>query len=267
MELQKHFVAFIDILGFAQYVKDNSLTPEKPLDLLNKFIDISKELNLRDNLKITAFSDNIVISVPAKEPQPPFEYDTEYLNFILYINYMQIHILLNIGILPIRGGITFGDFYHDEILFGRAMIEAYNLERFHAFFPRIVVNPKFLEPNKFLAAHKSLSELNIPDSFPIRIKKYEPEKLERIFQVKYDFDGVLFCNYLSSLYLVTDKEWTWAKYSEDALDNHKNFILKNLLAAKEDLNVSRKYIWMKNYHNWFCKPFEEFQKYIIPEST
>jgi len=259
MELQKHFVTFIDILGFAKYVKDNTITPDRPLELLKQFIDISRQFNIKDNLKITAFSDNIVISMLAKEKDPPFNYDPEYWNFLAYINYFQMSIITFIGILPIRGGITYGNFYHNgsEILFGEAMIEAYDLERLHAFFPRIVVNPKFLEPNAYLAAHKKLYSMELP----INIPKTDSEQLLRYYPVKYDCDGILFCNYLSALYLI-DKRW--AEYSEDALNKHKYFVLSNLQAAN-DLNVFRKYTWMKSYHNWFCKPFKEFQKYIIPD--
>ena len=262
MELQKHFVAFIDILGFSKYVKDNASTPEKPLELLNQFIDIARKFSFKDNLTITAFSDNIVISLPAIETKPPFEYDPEYIKFLLYINHVQMYTITLIGILPIRGGITYGDFYHNEILFGEAMIEAYGLEHQHAFFPRIVVNPKYLEPNKFLSAHKSLSDLNIPVDLPVKFPKYEPEILKRHFQVKYDFDGLLICNYLSALYLATENKW--ADISEVALNNHKSFISENLRNSN-DLNVSRKYIWMKNYHNWFCEPIKDFQKFIIPD--
>ena len=171
-----------------------------------------------------------------------------------------MYIITCIGILPIRGGLTYGNFYHNgsEILFGEAMIEAYDLERLHAFFPRIVVNPKFLNPNSYLASHKKLSSIESP---LIKFPKSDPEQLLRYYPVKYDYDGVLFCNYLSALYL-NDKGW--AEYSEDALNKHKNFVLSNLQEVS-DLNVLRKYTWMKYYHNWFCMPFKDFKKYIIPD--
>ena len=261
MELSKHFVAFIDILGFANYVKDNSLTPNKPLELLKQIDSISMDLMqpIR-NLNRTVFSDNIVLSMMSKNTKPPFGYDHEYWSYLYYINNLQIYIITSIGVLPIRGGLSFGDFYYEknEIIFGKAMIEAYDLERQHAFYPRIVVNPKFLDPNTYLAAHKKLSSLELPQLKP---KEYEPEVLLRHYPVKYDFDGVLFCNYLSALYLFEDG---WAIYSEEALRNHMRFIIKNLKLANNQ-NVYRKYAWMKNYHNWFCEPFEEFKKYIIPD--
>ncbi len=257
MELQKRYVAYIDILGFSKYVKDNVLSPEKPLELLNQFIITAKKFSFKEFLMISAFSDNIVISLPADDDKLFY---TEYSKFLMYINHVQLFITTNIGVLPIRGGITCGDFYHNEILFGEAMIEAYNLEHLHAFFPRIVVNPKFLNPHRFLSDRKSLAEMDFHSHVPIEIPKYEPEILKRQYQVKYDFDGLLICNYLSALYFFD----AWATISEKLLNKHKNFILMNLQNSN-DLNVSRKYIWMKNYHNWFCEPFEDFQKFIIPD--
>lgn len=259
MELQKHFVAFIDILGFAKYVKDNEPTPNKPLELLTQFFNTSRLLQRPiENIKITAFSDNIIVSMPAKEPEPPFTYDSKYWNFLYYINTLQVYIVSLIGVLPIRGGLTYGDFYHSgsEILFGKAMIEAYDLERLYAFYPRIIVKPKFLNPNTYLAAHKKLPLLKFPK---LESNQYDPEKLLREYPVKYDYDGILFCNYLSALNKVNEG---WAEYTIDILIKHRRFIISNLQETN-DLNISRKYTWMKNYHNWFCEPYEEFQKFII----
>lgn len=262
MELQKHFVAFIDILGFTKYVMDNALSPDKPLEFLKKFIDIPKKFQKPiQNLKVTIFSDNIIASMLTKENSQPPDYELKIWDFITYVNYLQLYITTSLRILPIRGGVTYGDFYHDgsDLLFGEAMIEAYDLERLHAFFPRIVVKSKFLDPIKYLSAHERFSSI---ESSLVKFPNYEPDKLLRHYPVKYDFDGVLFCNYLSALYLATSN--MWSRYSEDALNKHKEFILENLQNS-EDLNVSRKYIWMKNYHNWFCEPYEEFQKFIIPD--
>lgn len=256
MELQKHFVAYIDILGFSKYIKDNLQTPEKPLELLQQFIGIFKELQLSDKLDIFAFSDNIVVSMLAEEQSPQSDH-LEIWKFIYYINALQIYVISMIGILPIRGGISYGDFYHNgsEILFGDAMIQAYDYERLHAFFPRIVVIPKFLDPNNYMTAHKNLAAMGLP----IKLPEYNPEQLKRQYPVAYDYDSMLYCNYLSALFSKGKR----VNYSDDALNKHKIFIVSNL--QQEDMSVLRKYAWMKSYHNWFCRPFAEFQKFIIQD--
>ena len=195
MKIQKHFVAYVDILGFKKYVKENLPTPEKPLELLQQFIDKAKMFNVSNNLNITAFSDNIVISMLAEEPIPQLSYDLEYWNFINYMNTVQSYMITGIGILPIRGGITFGDLYHNksEVLFGEALVDAYNLENSHAFYPRIVVNPKFIDPKKHLAALQHLACTGLAKNYPVINFKQS----ERQYPVAYDYDGVLYCNYLS----------------------------------------------------------------------
>lgn len=261
MEIQKHFVAYIDILGFGEYVKDNLPTPEKPLALLQQFINISKTFNVTNELKIKAFSDSMVISMLAEEPIPPHSCNLEYRIFISYINTMQAFMITKIGNLPIRGGITFGDLHHDksEILFGEALVEAYKLEHQHAFYPRILVTPKLLDPNTHLAACEHLARTGLAKNSPV----FNFKQSERQFPVAYDYDndGVLYCNYLSSLFF---GERGWATYSHDSLNQHRLFVERRLQGTS-DMNILRKYTWMKSYHNWFCEPFEEFHKYIIQD--
>lgn len=51
--------------------------------------------------------------------------------------------------LPIRGGITYGDFYRGEnIVVENTLIEAYNMGSKLADYPRIVADTTFLYPNK-----------------------------------------------------------------------------------------------------------------------
>jgi len=263
MKIQKHFVAYVDILGFTNYVKENLPTPERPLDLLQQFIGIAKEMNVSNNLNITAFSDNIVISMLAEEPIPQLSYDLKYWDFISYMNTVQACIITVINKLPIRGAITFGDLYHDksEVLFGKAFVEAHDLEQLHAYYPRIVVNPKFLDPNTYLAATKVFAHSGLAKNLPV----FNFEQLKRQYPVAHDYDGVLYCNYLSSLYFPVRHEW--AGNSLSVLKDHKNFVERWLLVTNEtnDMSMLRKYTWMKSYHNWFCGPFEEFHKYIIQD--
>ena len=262
MKIQTHFVAYVDILGFGKFVKENPQNPEKPLELLQQFVEKAKMLNLTNTLNITAFSDNIVISLLAANPYLQYNNIHEYWDFISYMNTLQAYMITGIGILPIRGGITFGDFYHDEseILFGEALVEAYDLEHLHAFYPRIVVNPKFLDPNKFLDDTEGLAESGLVKN-PF---EYNFEQLARQYPVAYDYDGVLYCNYLSSLYLGNN---IWADNSLAAIEEHEFFVERWLMGLWEtsDINMLRKYTWMKSYHNWFCEPFEEFHKYIIQD--
>ena len=82
-------------------------------------------------IKVTTFSDSIIISYPANK---------EDGLFLLLINI--IHLQLELGALGImiRGGIAIGGVYHDgRMVFGPAMNEAYMLESRRAVYPRVVI--------------------------------------------------------------------------------------------------------------------------------
>src|SRR5262249_9599651 len=51
------------------------------------------------------------------------------------------HVILRAGYLP-RGAVTLGRLYHDDVVvYGQALIEAADLEKFHVDTPRIIVTP------------------------------------------------------------------------------------------------------------------------------
>jgi hypothetical protein len=82
------------------------------------------------------FSDSIVFS-------KPFDLNSLH-SFIETIGSWQKFLILQ-GLLC-RGGITFGKhFVKDRFLFSKAMIDAYNLEKSRARFPRIVISEDLLE--------------------------------------------------------------------------------------------------------------------------
>ncbi len=254
------FVAYIDYLGFANYVNSNVRSPEKPLLLLDAFSSVTQMLNIEKQLKITAFSDNIVISSKAPNITTDLKFNYEWLKFIVYINAVQMYVT-TLSILPIRGGISYGGLYcKKKILFGESMNDAYALESAQAFYPRIVINPRFinsdLEPENRChdVLHSTL--LNLGDN---------PEEYKRKFPICRDFDNVLFCNYLSQTCDYSNNSWN--HNAKDKLEQHKQFIVRCISRTQNNINVNRKYSWMRNYHNWFCMPFKEFQDLLIPDDS
>ncbi len=141
---KNRFVAFLDILGFRDVIDRSKREPpevtiEEILSLLNYPEPVAKGKMLigevgdiwESDHKFTQFSDNIVIS-------------TEYSEAGLL--YLVDHIeriafgLLRLGFFC-RGGIASGLLYHDKnIVFGPAMIEAYDLEHEKAVHPRVILS-------------------------------------------------------------------------------------------------------------------------------
>lgn len=142
-EYQTRYVAFIDILGFANKVAKIAEDDTVFDQLLNINSVIEKAateaqktggvFDLRD-VHWTAFSDTIVISVPESAHRMPTFYTIMIGTMTLCQN------LLELGAAT-RGGIAKGFVYHkDRVLFGPAVIDAYHLEHDVAVDARILVS-------------------------------------------------------------------------------------------------------------------------------
>lgn len=139
LQLGTHFVAFIDILGFAEMVRVDCESSDPPRHLQLLYDSHMRAISLfgKDlESGLIQFSDSIVFSRP---------FDLGKLEgFLNDIATWQKSLLLD-GLLC-RGGITFGKhFVKDKFLFSKAMIDAYVLESSRARFPRIVVSDDLLQ--------------------------------------------------------------------------------------------------------------------------
>jgi hypothetical protein len=96
-----------------------------------------------------AFSDHFVYSTP----------QSGGLGFLLLSTVSKLVIdLLHVGFLT-RGALVVGDLYHrDNVIFGPALIEAFNIERGEAFYPRILLSEPVI---------KELSEYDMRDLGPV----------------------------------------------------------------------------------------------------
>lgn len=130
----ERFVAFIDLLGFRDVL--NRMFTNEPqlfktvlqvLELAKAFADAPDPENMR---AITAFSDSVVVTSGG-----PFGTAGLFATVgVLAGEFLKKGILC-------RGGIARGRMYHaDGILFGEALVRAYDLERHVAKMPRIVID-------------------------------------------------------------------------------------------------------------------------------
>ena len=264
--MEPHLLAFIDILGFSNFVKDNQKTPDIVKTLLMNYISMTKSFTVTsgkgiDGLQLSIFSDNIAISAP-------YTNDTKNiatkLNFFDLINFIQsTSVTLYNTALPIRGSVVYGNLYHDEknnVICGEALIDAYNLEREAAVYPHIVTNAEFFTPKDTFNAEQDAYRQHEVQKMGISFAPSESmEVSRRKYYVCDDCDGILFCNYLSSLRKPLKG---WANYAKDSLTKHRDFIVSHLQGSN-NIAIHKKYDWMKNYHNWFCEGVPDFVKYTI----
>jgi hypothetical protein len=165
-------VAFIDILGFKELIRD-----DREADIFAA-LKLAKEsengqFHNAPGMRLTAFSDSIVVS---DEVGDGFGY-VRLLHFTSYLVWQ----LLEMGVLT-RGGIGHGRLHHENgIVFGHALIEAYELESKQAIYPRILVP-------------ESVRDAHVKWEITAR-GEVGREPAQSIFRA--DFDGNLHLNILS----------------------------------------------------------------------
>ncbi|MFD4820139.1 hypothetical protein [Peribacillus butanolivorans] len=145
-EYDQYLVAFIDILGFRSIVEKSANNIEyfskilHATQIIEHFVGYEKKKSEGRKVEVTQFSDSLVISRPFLEANDLWQ-------IIMNLDLVQKTLASDVGIM-IRGGLTAGKLYHKgSISFGPAFVDAYYLESKVAKNPRIIIDPKLLEPN------------------------------------------------------------------------------------------------------------------------
>ena len=130
---QERSCAFIDFLGFKELVKNKN--PEDIYKIIWELSDFNQagRKDLSGDMEYQAFSDNIFINTPSTSEG--------LIALIGQVRWLTLTALEKGAF--IRGGITIGNISQNEqnnILFGPALIEAYELESKIALYPRIILS-------------------------------------------------------------------------------------------------------------------------------
>jgi hypothetical protein len=134
---ERRVVAFYDVLGWRSHIK-RAAQNTQDISLLRRLILKTARGTRVDkglDLKVSTFSDNVVISQPpgANTPQ-----------LLMQLGIWQLGAAIN-GFL-LRGGVTVGDIVHEnEAVFGPGLNRAYYLESKIAMYPRIVLDPLYMK--------------------------------------------------------------------------------------------------------------------------
>lgn len=245
---KKSIVTFIDILGFKDLVNKSS-NSTKVLNIINATLmrfkslekseswtsdlieieedaqrkgldgfDISKKTNC------TCFSDSIVISIE-------IENDLNEVFSTLIANLSRIGAqLLKEGIL-IRGGIDLSEIYHSNgIVFGKGLINAYELETKAAKYPRIILTKNLV------------SELNYP--LLVKNKRYPYHQYLDRFE-----DGCVGIHQLIFYQVHQNSSTISKKQIVEDLKKSKDIIIHGLDSNLETPYIFAKYKWLKNQYD------------------
>ena len=224
-------LAFIDILGFSNIVKENDKEGveckqkfKAIFDLINNFFTEDENANTEiyvSEMKFSWMSDTIVFSAAATDAEA-------VINSLLDTQ----HDLLCSG-FAVRGAISVGRLYHQENIWGEALVRAAEIEKNYAKYPRILIR------------NEDYMKISLPDN----LKKYfndDSNGYKYIEPVSYELDraienkhvylnlnkifSLIETNYNNnSNYKELRKKWEWlAKITKKALEERKDSI-QNIL--------------------------------------
>lgn len=225
----KRIIAFIDILGFKEHIKKTGKDKEYAKKILKvmKIIEEREKDNYEGFLseynigkEVTVFSDSVVISYP--------------LNLggsVFYVLMDLIHLQMDLifhGIL-FRGGVVVGDLYHDRnTVFGKGMIDAYQLESNCAVYPRII-----LTIDTVIQGIRHTPSQNTPEM-----------ELEYILGLlRKDKDGFYYIDYLRQYQELDEEEYYYIMLKEA-----RKLIVAEL-TSQTDKGILKKYKWLREYYN------------------
>lgn len=251
IKYSKKLIAFIDILGFRELLKD----PNNLNLLVDQLTNIKKVFDARSSqvdrfLKydVIQFSDSIIISIDIK--------DVFDINLALEKISLQICSSMMDSRIVVRGAITYGDFYSkDNMLISPAFAEAYEIEGNVAKYPRIVISDSLLslldKPEMYHLVMGSKQQIldwhTIKDSDGVSCLHYLRQALH--------LDGI------SSLRIRTREDFF--KPDPEMVERLERFrryqalIEMNLKKFKNSPSIFEKYVWLANYHNNFILSIED----------
>jgi hypothetical protein len=241
--LRTSIVGFLDIMGFSQSIQ-NSRSPDDAQRLVDRIVgaltdarDFVRRSLAGDFAKLPRgwavkfFSDNLVVGYPFEGPEAA----VMAARFIIACS-QRYQLRMAVNGFFVRGALTEGLLcLTDDIIFGSALLESYQLESKASIVPRVIL----AEPLKQLVAGAVGRSGDLQHGFGVSICR--------------DIDGWWFVNYLEAAREADLVDWP-------LVAAHKRAILESLAGVKRH-DVLPKYGWACRYHNMFCHWYRDAQGY------
>lgn len=249
----KALVIFIDMLG----TKDND-SFESLLAINKLFRELTKEQEEQDHKECNAhriykrnifsFSDCAYIVYDYKENIDNNRKNSINLSYVaLYNTVYMLQKLIEKNYI-FRGGITFGNVYYNKkenIVFGPAIVEAYELESKYAKNPRVLIQDNLAK--KILKYHNKIkNKLKSKENICPRISYINGEIIKQDLE-----DDKYYINYFNNI-----------ECDEEKL---KRFILEQLEKANNEKNIKvmKKYLWLSKYYKNEILDKNDYRKIIL----
>jgi hypothetical protein len=266
-ELSVCFIAYADILGYRERIlKCNNDYDALKLELDNFKLKILEHQTLLTHMiegsggMVSFFSDSVYIHIPIPSETPESFDDGRPYIFSPIVDLAMYQFDLAIKDIFIRGGVSVNYGYLDSsIAFGPGLLDAVECEE-AAEYPRICLTEWAMNPISYY----------IDNHWPgdDHIKNF----------IIHGDDGKYFINYLYTIIEnieetcdpIPDDGKEYPLYRNvphlvDLMRRHKENIESNL-EKKTNIKIYSKFVWLANYHNYFCKRhFKDLNDLIIPK--
>ena len=234
---------FADILGFRERVRGAALcgrSNEAFEDFRSTWECAQKELEPTEgfdprklNWSTKSFSDCVVVALPLCP-------GVEVIDFEKLLHSLgRFQLALASRGYFLRGGLTRAELYaHGDVLYGEALLDAWDIEREVAVYPRIILAQEVIQ----------LSEECAKDDYAKGAQATRYKSLQR----RDPCDQQTYLDYLGcTLGPSGHVEW-------EILQRHREHIARGIAENKDSRKVAAKYQWLARYHNSFC---DELRKY------
>jgi len=148
-ETSQYIVAYLDLLGVATRMKVDTdiqkIAMNKLHNLYTFSMKLSKEIAVESykDIQFKIFSDNIIIVKKLSDQPAQRLLDIKCL--LNCVSHFQCSVVGDSVGWLVRGGISIGELYIDEtMVWGEALLKAYDLENNVAIYPRILFDPKMV---------------------------------------------------------------------------------------------------------------------------
>lgn len=243
--LRDSIVGFLDILGFSQSIRTTT-DPGESQFLVDRILaaitdarqyvrrDLAKDFSSYPNCwALKFFSDNLVVGYPVEGTGISPALAAHFI--IRCAQRYQLRMALS-GFFQ-RGALTRGPIcLTDDLIFGAALLECYQLEVKASIVPRVIL----AEPLRDLVITSVRDRTN-------------PMAAEAGRSICRDIDGWWFVSSLEAASKEGAIDW-------DLVERHKDAILHSLVGVTRH-DVLPKFGWASRYHNMFCHWYRDVPGY------
>jgi len=242
LKYEVRLVAFVDILGWTDAIKaalGDPLRTQKLGLALNTIRNQTQQSEWMvknggndgwpGDLQVTHFSDCLTISTRAD--------NTGKSHLVSTLGFLSMA-LLHQGFL-LRGGITIGELYHREsMVFGPALLKAYELESRCSVYPRVILDPVLSEKWGQGDAYREKDGRLIGHARTWRLSN----------------DGFRFFDFLQPLGGAPDFLGS-PHLIRNSLVSLRPLLVENLKIYVDKADIWAKYVWVANYFNDVCAEY------------